>query len=73
MGFLRYTFLKMLSEDSLRRKSDRIQRKLDRLDYDSKKYLKLSNKSIDYVNAIASKCAGKMPKREHGWYISKDD
>ena len=33
----------------------------------------LANKYNDYVNAIGGKCADKLPKREHGWYISKDD
>ena len=37
------------------------------------KYWKLENKRLDYVNAIGSKCADKLPKRKHGWYISKDD
>lgn len=37
------------------------------------KHMRLGNKYNDYVNAIGSKCANKLPKREHGWYISKDD
>jgi hypothetical protein len=35
------------------------------------KHMRLANKYNDYVNAICSKCAGKLPKREHGWYIHK--
>ena len=73
MGHLRYLYLKTFSEKKLERRLRRIERKLDRLDYDSKKYLRLSNKSIDYVNAISSKSSGRLPRREHGWYISKDD
>lgn len=73
MGFLRNIYFKVASEKTLRKKSEKISKKLDELDYDSKKYLKLSLKHIDYVNAVSSKCAGKLPKREHGWYISKDD
>ena len=40
---------------------------------DSNKHMGLANKYNDYVNAIGSKCAHKLPKREHGWYIRKDD
>lgn len=39
----------------------------------SNKHMGLANKYNDYVNAVSSKCAGKLPKRKHGWYISKDD
>ena len=37
------------------------------------KHMRLANKYNDYVNAIGGKCANKLPKRKHGWYISKDD
>lgn len=72
MGILKNLYFKLASEDKLRKKSDKIFHKLGKLDYNSKKHTRLSNKSVDYVNAVASKCAGKLPKREHGWYISKD-
>ena len=35
------------------------------------KHMRLANKYNDYVNAIGGKGAGKLPKREHGWYIHK--
>ena len=35
--------------------------------------MRLANKYNDYVNAIGSKSAKKLPKREHGWYIHKKD
>ena len=73
MGLLRNIFFKVASEKTLRRKSEKISKKLDKLDYNSKKHTRLSNKHVGYVNAVASKSSGKLPKREHGWYISKDD
>lgn len=73
MGLLKKIFLKTASEKTLRKKSGKISKKLDKLNYDSKRHTKLSNKSVDYVNAISSKRKGSLPKREHGWYISKDD
>lgn len=73
MGILRNIFLHVASENTLRKKENKICKKLDKLPYESKKHTKLSNKSIDYVNAISRKSSGKLPKREHGWYISKDD
>lgn len=69
---LRYTLLGLLSENQLRKKDDKLRKKLNSLDYDSKEYLKISNKLVDIVNKISSKSAGKLPKREHGWYIFKD-
>lgn len=73
MGVLRSIYLKVASEKTLRKKHDKIHRKLNKLDYDSKKHTKLSRKSVDFVNAISSKSSGKLPKREHGWYIYKED
>ena len=73
MGIIRNVYLKIASEKTLRRNSQKMQEKLDRLDYDSKRHTRIWRKNIDYVNAISSKCAGRLPKREHGWYISKDD
>lgn len=73
MGILRKIFFNLSSEKTLRKKSEKISKKLDKLDYNSKKHTRLSNKSVDYVNAVSRKSAGKLPKREHGWYISKDD
>lgn len=76
MGILRDIYLKFASEDSLRKKTDKMFTKLNKVGFyesDSNKHMGLWRKYNDYVNAIGSKCAGKLPKREHGWYISKDD
>lgn len=75
MGFLREIYLKTSSEQKLRNKADKMFNKLNKVGFyesDSNKHMGLANKYNDYVNAISSKCAGKLPKREHGWYISKD-
>lgn len=75
MGILRNVYLKMASEEILRSKADKMYNKLIKVGFyesDSTKHMGLANKYIDYVNAIGSKCAGKLPKREHGWYILKD-
>jgi len=51
-------------------------KKLNKVGYyesDSNKHTRLANKYHDYVNAIGSKSADRLPKREHGWYLSKDD
>lgn len=76
MGIFRNIFLKLASEDALRKKSGRMLKKLNKVGFyesDSNKHMGLANKYNDYVNAVSGKRAGKLPKREHGWYISKDD
>ena len=76
MGILRSIYLKLSSEEKLRKKSDKMLKKLNKVGFyesDSNKHMGLANKYNDYVNAIGGKCANKLPKREHGWYISKDD
>ena len=76
MGILRTVYFKLASEKKLRKKSARMFKKLNKVGFyesDSKKHMRLANKYLDYVNAIGSKCASKLPKRKHGWYISKDD
>lgn len=76
MGILRNTILKMSSEKKLRNKADKMFNKLNKVGFyesDSRKHMGLANKYNDYVNAIGSKCAGKLPKREHGWYLRNDD
>ena len=65
--------LKFMSEDSLCAMDDKMQDKLDKLDYESKKHTKLDLHRIDVVNEICSRSAGKLPKREHGWYLPNDD
>lgn len=74
MGIFRNIFFKMASEDRLRKKSDKMFKKLIKVGFYEKegnKHMRLANKYNDYVNAIGSKGAGKLPKREHGWYIHK--
>ena len=69
-------YLNLSSEDKLRKKSDKMFSKLKKVGFYEKegsKHMRLANKYNDYVNAIGSKCASKLPKRKHGWYISKDD
>ena len=74
MGIFRNIFFKMASEEKLRKKSDKMFKKLIKVGFYEKegnKHMRLANKYNDYVNAICSKGAGKLPKREHGWYIYK--
>ena len=61
------------SEDELRSIESEMSAELSRMDYDSDEYLHLDNERIAVVNEISSRCAGKLPRREHGWYLSKDD
>lgn len=75
MGFFRSVFLKLVSERKLRQKSDKMFNKLNKVgffEHEGKKHMRLAIKYIDYVNAIGSKSAKRLPKREHGWYIDKD-
>ena len=76
MGIFRTIYFKLANESTLRKKSDKMFKKLNRVGFyecEGNKHMRLANKYNDYVNAIASKCAGKLPRREHGWYIHKDD
>ena len=78
MGIFRDAYLKASSEEKLRKKEEKMFDKLNKVGWfenktNEDKYWKLENKRLDYVNAIGSKSADKLPKREHGWYISKDD
>ena len=75
MGIFRNIFLSKVSDKKLRRKTDKMFNKLIKVGFYEKegnKHMRLANKYNDYVNAIGGKCAGKLPKREHGWYINKD-
>ena len=75
MGILRDIYFKISSEEKLRKKADKMYEKLNKVGFyesDSNKHKGLFRKYNDYVNAIGSKCANKLPKREHGWYILKD-
>ena len=67
------SWMQTASEEELRAVEEEMRTILDDMDYDSKAYLKLDNKRIDVVNAIASRFPLNLPKREHGWYLSNDD
>jgi hypothetical protein len=74
MGIFRNVFFKLASEKKLRKKSNKMFNKLIKVGFYEKegnRHMRLANKYNDYVNAIGSKCAGKLPKREHGWYVHK--
>ncbi len=74
MGIFRNVFFKLASEKKLRKKSNKMFNKLIKVGFYEKegnRHMRLANKYNDYVNAIGSKCARKLPKREHGWYIHK--
>ena len=76
MGIFRNIYLKASSEDKLRDKTDKMFNKLNKVGFyesESNKHMGLANKYNDYVNAVNSKSAGKLPKREHGWYLPNDD
>lgn len=75
MGFDYVTdyWMETASEDELRATSDQIQAKLNELDYNSDEHTKLSNVSVDLVNAICSRFPLNLPHREHGWYLPNDD
>lgn len=75
MGFDYVTdyWMETASEDELRETSDQIQAKLNKLDYNSDEHTKLSNVSVDLVNAICSRFPLNLPHREHGWYLPNDD
>ena len=74
MGIFRNVFFKLASEKKLRKKSNKMFNKLIKVGFyeiEGNRHMRLANKYNDYVNAIGSKCARKLPKREHGWYIHK--
>ena len=65
--------LKLASEESLRGTERKMRNKLDLMDFESKRATKLDLKRIDVVNELCRRSAGKLPKREHGWYLPNDD
>ena len=74
MGILKTIYFKITSKEKLRKKSDKMFKKLKRVGFYEKegnKHMRLANKYNDYVNAIGGKSAKKLPKREHGWHIHK--
>ena len=76
MGILRSVFLSISSEKRLRKKTGKMYKKLKKVGFyesSSNKHMRLANKYNDYVNAVSCRAASKLPKRKHGWYISKDD
>jgi hypothetical protein len=72
MGLLNLV-LKVLSEDTLSGIEEKMNDKLESIDYDSDEHTRLYSHHIDVVNEIASRRSGKLPKSEHGWYLSEDD
>ena len=72
MGLLSF-LLKSMSEDKLRDKERKMRKKLDSMNYESKKHTRLDRRRIDLVNETSSRRSGKLPKREHGWYLPDDD
>lgn len=75
MGIFRNIYFKIASEKKLRKKSNKMLKKLNKVGFfekEGKKHMRLANKYNDYVNAIGGKGARRLPKREHGWYINKD-
>ena len=74
MGIFSDIFFKLTSEKRLRKKSDKMFKKLQKVGFFEKegnKHMRLANKYNRYVNAIGGKYAKKLPKREHGWYLNK--
>lgn len=65
--------LKGLSEDKLCDKERKMSRKLDKMNYESRRHTRLDLRRIDVVNEISSRRSGKLPRREHGWYLPNDD
>lgn len=61
------------SESELRSIESEMRSALNSMDYDSNEYLQLDLERIDVVNEISSRSVGKLPKREHGWYLPNDD
>ena len=68
-----WSWNKHTSEDELRNIEEEMRSELDNMDYDSDEYLQLDLKRIDIVNEISSRSVGRLPKREHGWYLPNDD
>ena len=62
-----------MSEDSLRSKEKKMRNKLDLLNYESKKHTRLDLRRINVVHELVSRSSGKLPKREHGWYLPNND
>ena len=67
------SWIENATEDELRAVEDEMMSALNNMDYDSDEYLQLDLKRIDVVNAISSKSSGRLPRREHGWYLPNDD
>lgn len=61
------------SESELRSIEGEMRAELDATDWDSDNCNQLYNDHIDVVNEISSRSSGRLPKREHGWYLPNDD
>ena len=72
MGFFDF-ILKSLSEDALDNIEEKMREKVDSLEDNPRKQVRLDSRRIDVVNEISSRRAVNLPKREHGWYLPEDD
>lgn len=72
MGFFDF-ILKSLSEDTLDNIEEKMREKVDSLEDNPRKQVRLDSRRIDMVNEISSRRADKLPKGEHGWYLPEDD
>ena len=61
------------SETEHRSIEEEMRAKLDAAGWDSDECNQLCDDHNDVVNEIASRSAGRLPKREHGWYLHNDD
>lgn len=65
--------LRNLSDETLDNLEEKMRDRVDSLDDNPKKQVKLDLHRVDVVNEIASRSSGKLPKSEHGWYLPEDD
>ena len=72
-SYVTSSWLDTASEDELRDTASEMESLLEKLDYYSGEYAKISNIHIDVVNVISSRFPLNLPHREHGWYLSNDD
>ena len=72
-SYVTSSWLDTASEDELRDTASEMESLLEKLDYYSGEYAKISNIHIDVVNVISSRFPLNLPHSEHGWYLSNDD
>lgn len=65
---------KQRNELKLRKKDDKLVKKLDALDWgEGRKANKLYKKHLRTIDKIEKNRTWSLPKREHGWYLPNDD